>query len=94
MWTSGVSVYIYRTLLIVKRSKTGHSMMFSIFDNLFSRTRLVIERNGAKFGPRGQVQSVHKVLMTFLLLSIEYIKYPVDVIRCIDFSVLIWQAGK
>ena len=37
---------------------------FPIIDNLISRKWLVVERNGVKFGPRGWVFNVHRVLLT------------------------------
>ncbi len=36
---------------------------FSIFDNLVSQKRLVVERNGPKFGPHGYAFSVYTVLL-------------------------------
>ncbi len=50
----GVKVFgVYRILLTVKCLKSVRSFgAFLIFDNLLSRTYLVVEQNGPNFGPQ------------------------------------------
>ncbi len=41
-----------------------HSVHFQFFDDLVCRKRLVVERNGQKFGPHWYIFSVYRVLLT------------------------------
>ncbi len=47
----------------------GTFPIFPIFNNLVSQKRLVEERNGPKFGPRGYLFGVHKERLTFKCLG-------------------------
>ncbi len=37
---------------------------FSIFDNLISRKRLVVEQTGPNFGPGGYILNVYRIRLT------------------------------
>ena len=62
IWTSGVSVQCIQVTLdsYVLKVILGSFGAFPIFDNRLSQKRLVVERNGVKFRPRGWVFSVYR----------------------------------
>ena len=63
MWI--FSVYkVLLTLRWLRSFSLGSLGAFPIFDNLVSRTRLVVEQNGVKFGAQGWVFTVYKVVLT------------------------------
>ncbi len=55
IWASGEVFTVYEVPLNVKCSSWGSSDAFPIFDDLISRKRLVLERNGPTFGHHGLV---------------------------------------
>ncbi len=59
-------VYIVRLTVNCSSSVWGYFAYFRISASVHvvSRKRLIVERNGSKFGPHGSVISVNRVLLT------------------------------